>query len=113
MKQLHRREGNRRDWRQHLERIFESCDATKPGGAGMGLAVGRSIVGAHGGIWAVANEPRGAVFQFTLPGAVENRVPSFSEAMATPENRPLSGASPRIRTAIPRATREIAQSRTA
>jgi signal transduction histidine kinase len=36
--------------------------------AGMSLAICRSIVDAHGGrFWADANEPRGAVFQFTLP----------------------------------------------
>lgn len=64
---------------KHLERIFESCYSTKSGGAGMGLADCRSIVDAHGGqIWAIANEPRGAVFQFTLPGALENEAPSFS-----------------------------------
>jgi len=37
----------------------------------MGLSISRSIVVAHGGrLWAMANEPRGAVFQFALP-AVE------------------------------------------
>ena len=34
----------------------------------MGLSICRSIIDAHGGrLWAETNEPRGAVFQFTLP----------------------------------------------
>ena len=34
----------------------------------MGLSICRSIIHAHGGkLWAETNEPRGAVFQFTLP----------------------------------------------
>jgi C4-dicarboxylate-specific signal transduction histidine kinase len=54
-----------------LERVFDSFYTTKPSGLGMGLSICRSIVGAHGGhLWANANAPRGAVFQFTLP-AVE------------------------------------------
>ena len=54
----------------HLERVFEAFYTTKSGGVGMGLAICRSIIDAHGGrLWADANEPRGAVFQFTLPGA--------------------------------------------
>jgi len=53
-----------------LERVFEAFYTTKSSGIGMGLAICRSIVDAHGGrLWAGANEPRGAVFQFTLPGA--------------------------------------------
>ena len=53
---------------KHLERIFEAFYTTKSGGVGMGLAICRSIIDAHGGrLWADANEPRGAVFQFTLP----------------------------------------------
>ena len=36
----------------------------------MGLSICCSIIDAHGGkLWAEANEPRGAAFQFTLPGA--------------------------------------------
>jgi PAS domain S-box-containing protein len=56
--------------RAHLERVFEAFYTTKSGGVGMGLAICRSIIDAHGGrLWADANEPRGAVFHFTLPGA--------------------------------------------
>jgi signal transduction histidine kinase len=54
----------------HLERVFEAFYTTKPAGVGMGLAICRSIIDVHGGrLWAEANEPRGAIFQFTLPGA--------------------------------------------
>jgi PAS domain S-box-containing protein len=50
------------------ERIFEAFHTTKPQGTGMGLAITRSIVEAHGGrIWATANQGAGAIFHFTLP----------------------------------------------
>jgi len=55
---------------EHLERVFDAFYTTKPSGTGMGLSICRSIIHAHGGkLWAEANERRGAVFQFTLPGA--------------------------------------------
>jgi PAS domain S-box-containing protein len=56
--------------RAHLERVFEAFYTTKSAGVGMGLAICRSIIDAHGGrLWAEANEPRGAVLRFTLPRA--------------------------------------------
>ena len=53
---------------EKLDRIFDAFYTTKREGMGMGLAVSRSIIEAHGGrLWATPNKPRGAVFQFTLP----------------------------------------------
>ena len=52
----------------NFERAFEAFYTTKPGGLGMGLSICRSIIEAHGGrLWASANVPRGATFQFTVP----------------------------------------------
>jgi PAS domain S-box-containing protein len=51
-----------------LNRLFDAFYTTKPKGLGMGLAISRSIIEAHGGrLEAKVNAPRGAVFQFTLP----------------------------------------------
>ena len=53
---------------ENIERVFEAFYTTKSSGVGMGLSICRSIIDAHGGrLWAEPNEPRGAVFQFTLP----------------------------------------------
>jgi signal transduction histidine kinase len=55
---------------EHLARAFEAFYTTKSNGVGMGLSICQSIIEAHGGrLWVDANEPRGAVFQFTLPDA--------------------------------------------
>ena len=54
-----------------VDRIFQPFHTTKQAGLGMGLSISRSIIEAHGGrLWASANAPRGAVFQFTAPADV-------------------------------------------
>jgi PAS domain S-box-containing protein len=53
-----------------FEQVFEPFYTTKTTGVGVGLAICRSIIDAHGGrLWVSANEPHGAVFQFTVPPA--------------------------------------------
>jgi len=57
---------------ENTERIFDAFHTTKPQGTGMGLAITRSIVEAHGGrVWGTANQDAGATFHFTLPAKAE------------------------------------------
>jgi signal transduction histidine kinase len=60
---------------EQVSHIFESFYTTKPGGIGVGLAISRSIIEAHGGsMWAAPGPSQGAKVGFTLPlGAAANR----------------------------------------
>jgi PAS domain S-box-containing protein len=57
-----------------LEQVFEPFYTTKPHGMGLGLAVCRTIIMAHGGkLWAANNPGRGASFHFALPAMKEEQ----------------------------------------
>jgi len=53
---------------EKIEQIFDPFFTTKTTGMGLGLAVSRTIVSAHGGkLWAANNVERGTTFHFMLP----------------------------------------------
>ncbi|MBL7037889.1 MAG: hypothetical protein ISR77_04630 [Pirellulaceae bacterium] len=63
------------------DRVFEAFFTTKEEGLGIGLAISRTIVEAHGGrLWTVPNRPQGAVFCFALPllnGEAEDELAAY------------------------------------
>jgi signal transduction histidine kinase len=59
---------------ENADRVFNAFFTTKSSGMGMGLSICRSIMEAHGGrLWATANVPHGAAFQFTMPVNADTR----------------------------------------
>jgi C4-dicarboxylate-specific signal transduction histidine kinase len=59
-----------------LELIFDRFVSTKPDGLGMGLAISRTIVEAHGGrIWATANAESGITIHAELPSQEKGMQP--------------------------------------
>ena len=54
---------------EHLDHLFDSFFTTKNAGLGLGLAISRSIIEAHGGFIGADNKSTlgGARFSFTLP----------------------------------------------
>ncbi len=68
-----------------IDAVFEPFVTSKPQGLGLGLAICRSIIGAHGGrIWAENNASRGATFSFVLPTPVAPTIRASLASADTP-----------------------------
>jgi signal transduction histidine kinase len=73
-----------------LERLFDAFYTTKTTGLGLGLSICRSIIESHGGrLWASANQPHGAIFQYTVP-ASPGGAPRSCDSGATASGRGIS-----------------------
>jgi len=55
-----------------IQQVFEPFFSSKPHGLGMGLAISRGIIEAHGGrLWTRNTETSGAIFTFSLPATMQ------------------------------------------
>jgi signal transduction histidine kinase len=62
-------------------RMFDPFFTTKSNGLGMGLAINRTIMDAHGGhIWASANSGHGVTVTLSLPARAPARTPASRKA---------------------------------
>ena len=101
---------------QDLEAVFEPFWTTRPEGLGLGLAICRSIIEAHGGtIRAAPNDARGTTFRFELPlapgDALEASAGARDDVAPRPALRPASGRSRRSARAAAVAAAAVASPR--
>ncbi|HEU0302866.1 MAG TPA: PAS domain S-box protein, partial [Longimicrobium sp.] len=79
-----------------LPRLFDrfwQAERTREGGAGLGLAIAKGLVEAHGGrIWAGSRPGRGSTFWFTLPLAGAPPLPAPGLAVPAPGSAPPGAA---------------------
>src|SRR5256712_13363814 len=85
--------------------MFEPFYMTKSEGMGIGLAISRSIIEAHGGkLRAMKDSPRGAIFLFSLP-ASDGELTLFDGYRTRPPGARTGRRLPVARSAFPRSRR--------
>jgi signal transduction histidine kinase len=92
---------------EHLPMVFERFYRVDPsrsrddGGTGIGLAIARSIVEAHGGkIWAKSEGGTGSTFRFVLPIAGQAADHGRREAKAAAPRLPGLAGSDRVKEGV-------------
>jgi signal transduction histidine kinase len=91
---------------EHLPLVFERFYRVDPsrsrddGGTGIGLAIARSIIEAHGGkIWAESADGKGSTFRFVLPVTGRPATPGPREVLAV-ARRPGTPAGDRVKEGV-------------